>query len=84
MMKLFDGSWHRAYGTWWMVTFAWAGWLSLGLHIDFCHHRRTPGKAYGPYIDLHLGVVVVSLGYRPIYAGEVELRSPFALMREQA
>jgi hypothetical protein len=57
-------------------------WFSLGLHIDFRHRRRGDGLTYGPYVDFHLGFVIVSLGWNPVYAGEVELRNSVAINRE--
>jgi hypothetical protein len=74
--------WHRRYGKWWMVQGAWDGWFSLGIHIDFRHRRRGDGLAYGPYGDLHLGWVIVSLGLNPVYAGEIELKTSVAIGRE--
>lgn len=74
--------WHRRYGNWWMVQWALDGWLSFGVHLDFRHRRRGDGLTYGPYIDLHLGVVILSLGLRPIYAGEIDLRNSVAINME--
>lgn len=74
--------WHRKYGRWWMVQGAWDGWLSFGFHIDFRHRRRGDGSSYGPYVDLHLGVVIISLGWQPVYAGEIDLKTSVALARE--
>jgi hypothetical protein len=87
MKRLFDGNWHRLHGTWWMLTWAWDGWLSLGIHVDFRHRRRQGDNyrySFGPYVDLHLGFVVLSLGRRPYYAFRYEeLQSHTALPREQ-
>lgn len=46
-----------------------AGWFSLGVHIDF-KKRKTgkDGTRYGPYVDLHLGILIVSVGVNPYYS----------------
>jgi hypothetical protein len=33
-------------------------------------------------VDFHLGFVIVSLGWNPVYAGEIELRNSVAINRE--
>jgi hypothetical protein len=73
--------WNRRYGNWWMVQWAWDGWFSLGIHMDFRHRRRAE-FSYGPYVDLHLGVLILSLGWRPVYAGELDLHTSVAINRE--
>jgi hypothetical protein len=73
--------WHRRYGRWWMLQWAFDGWLSFGVHFDFRHRRRS-GFSYGPYIDFHLGVLIVSLGWQPVYAGEIDLKTSVAIQRE--
>jgi hypothetical protein len=65
-----------------MVQWAWDGWFSLGIHIDFRHRKRGDGLAYGPYVDFHFGWVIVSLGLNPVYAGEIELKTSVAIGRE--
>jgi hypothetical protein len=74
--------WHRRYGDWWMVQWELDGWISLGIHIDFRHHRGINGHTYGPYVDLHLGVLILSLGRHPVYAGELDLKTSVAIQRE--
>jgi len=67
--------WRIHYGRWWMLQWSWNGWLSLGIHVDF-RHRPTdtpelrPG--YGPYLDLHVGPAILSLGNRPVYTDAEE------------
>ena len=65
--------WHLHYGSWWMIQWQWNGWLSLGIHVD-CKRRvaARPGRHYGPYLDLHLGCLILSLGRWPVYSGELE------------
>ncbi len=54
-----------------MVQACFGGWFSLGLHVE---PRRRLGYqgAYGPYVDLHLGCFVLSLGVNPVWSGEIE------------
>ena len=47
-------------------------WFSLGLHVDLKRRRDHQGRSYGPYLDLHLGGVILSLGWNPAYSGELE------------
>lgn len=42
-------------GRWWAIQLYVNRYVSLGIHVDF--HR--------PLVDLHLGWVIVALGYRP-------------------
>lgn len=71
--SLADTAWHLRYGSWWALQWCADGWLSLGLHVDprTRRHART-GLVYGPYLDLHLLIVIVSLGRRPQLSGELE------------
>jgi hypothetical protein len=62
------------HGSWWALLPVQGGCLSLGLHVDT--RRRRTGKTrtrYGPYVDLHLGRVILSLGVNPVYAGRDDL-----------
>ncbi len=62
------------YGRFWKLEWALDSWVSVGVHIDF--RSRLTGRTkqrYGPYVDLHLGVVIVSLGVNPVYSGEYDL-----------
>jgi hypothetical protein len=74
--------WHRHYGKWWMVQWAFDGWLSFGVHLDFRHRKRGDGTYYGPYIDIHFLCFVFSLGWLPIYAGDIDLHVSTAIARE--
>lgn len=66
------------HGKWWCLQWCWqelwgrrlafAGWISLGVHVDF-KKRVAKGVVYGPYMDLHLGVIVLSVGVNPSYSG---------------
>lgn len=60
--------WYVYYGSWWALQFLWPpDWFSLGIHLDL----RRRGR-YGPYVDLHIGFWILSLGFHPIYAGEFD------------
>jgi hypothetical protein len=69
--NLLDNGWHLTHGRWWMVQWQVDGWLSLGIHIDLRRRIDSDGHSYGPYIDFHLGFVILSLGYHPVYSGEM-------------
>lgn len=64
--------WHLRHGSWWMVQWCLDGWLSLGIHVDFKRRVTGDGARYGPYVDVHLGVVVVSVGVNPKMSGDLE------------
>lgn len=64
--------WGIRYGRWWAVQWVLDGWFSLGVHIDLRHRRDSQGRSFGPYLDLHLGVVVVSIGWQPTLSGDLE------------
>jgi hypothetical protein len=64
--------WGCRYGPLWAVQWVIGPWLSLGVHLDLSQHVDSRGRSFGPYLDLHLLVVVVSLGRNPIYSGDLE------------
>lgn len=70
--------WHLKHGSWWMVQWAFDGWVSLGIHLDW--RRRVTGKGvrYGPYVDFHLVVAIVSFGVNPAYAGDLDAMASFS------
>jgi len=59
-----------------MVQWQLAWWASLGMHVDPKRRRvgggPFEGQTYGPYLDLHLLFVIVSLGWRPYLTGELQ------------
>lgn len=58
--------WHLKHGRWWMLQWCFAGWFSLGIHIEPRTGITTKsGFRFGPYVDLHLGPFILSLGRRP-------------------
>lgn len=69
------------FGRWWLWQWSLDGTLSLGLHVDPLRRRSDDGP-YGPYLDLHLGPAVLSLGYHPARAnGLVALLGQGGIMR---
>jgi hypothetical protein len=67
--------WRQRFGKWWMVQWLWPfdGWLSFGIHIDLKPRRRPDnGERYGPYMDVHAGIVILSLGYNPYHGVDYE------------
>jgi hypothetical protein len=66
-------AWNLRHGRWWMVQWAFDGWLSFGIHIDFRTRVNSLCECrYGPYVDLHLGCCIVSIGRNPVYTGDLE------------
>lgn len=73
--------WGIRYGDWWLWQWSLDGTLSLGLHVDLCRRQGDTGP-YGPYLDLHLGPAVLSLGRHPARAnGIVALLGQGGIMR---
>ena len=64
--------WNIKHGKWWMIQWAFDSWISLGIHIDFKHRiASVTGEGYGPYIDFHIGFIIVSLGNKPYYSSVI-------------
>lgn len=63
--------WRCRYGSWWMIQVLWDGWISLGIHVDLKQRRALAGT-FGPYIDLHLGIVILSIGWHPYLSSNLE------------
>ena len=55
-----------------MVQWCLDGWFSLGVHVDFRIRQISDGQTYGPYVDLHLGCVIISIGNNPAFSGRLE------------
>lgn len=74
--------WGFWYGSWWMVQFVLDRTFSLGVHLDPCTRRfGNDGLTYGPYADLHLGPLSVSLGRHPARAWNLSLMRPEVMNR---
>lgn len=66
------------YGSWWAVQ-RHDSPINFGLHGEWRWWLRTnSGVRYGPYLDVHLPWLVLSVGRNPIYAGEVDLLKSYA------
>lgn len=66
--------WHIHHGKWWMIQWQLDWWLSLGVHIDL--KRRTHaqlGVPFGPYIDLHVGPFLLSVGRNCYFAHDPDV-----------
>ena len=61
-----------------MVQVILDGWLSFGIHLDFKHRHDVFGHSFGPYMDLHLGVLILSLGWHPYLSSDLERVSSVA------
>lgn len=64
------------YGGWWAVQ--WQPGISLGVHLEPRCRVTNAGVRYGPYVDVHAGPLVLSVGRNPIYAGEIDLLRSFS------
>lgn len=73
--------WGLRAGRWYQVQWSFDGTLSLGVHVDPLRRLSDTGP-YGPYVDLHIGPVVLSLGSWPGRAADpVTLYGQSATMR---
>lgn len=74
--------WNVRYGELWMVQWQFSWWVSVGAHFDPKRRRVAggpyAGQTYGPYLDLHLGAVILSLGWHPYLTGEIQNTSGIA------
>lgn len=64
------------YGAWWAAQ--WQPGISLGVHVELRTRVTNSGVRFGPYIDVHVGPLVLSIGRNPIYAGEVDLLQSYS------
>lgn len=58
-----------------MLQWQLSWWASLGVHVDLKRRHAAngqfKGRSYGPYLDVHAGFVIVSVGWRPYLTGEL-------------
>lgn len=66
--------WGVAYSDHLAVQWSLDGTLSLGLHVD-PRRRRSARGPYGPYIDWHIGPLILSLGSHPARASDLPVLS---------
>jgi len=55
-----------------MVQWVLDGWFSIGIHVDLKSRLHNSGEPFGPYIDLFLVFVVISVGRNPHLSGDLE------------
>jgi hypothetical protein len=60
------------HGKFWMVQVYLDWWISFGVHVDLKTRLLSSGLKYGPYVDLHIGCVILSFGRNPVYSGDFE------------
>jgi hypothetical protein len=61
--------WVIRHGKWWMVQWHFGGWISFGIHIDPIKRRTgRSGIRYGPYMDVHILWMILSIGFNPYYS----------------
>lgn len=62
------------FGSWWAVQWALDRPFAVGVHLEpRTLTNSTQGVRFGPYVDVHLPFLILSVGRNPIYSGEVEL-----------
>ena len=61
------------FGKWWAVQVVPVHALSLGIHVEPRVGLTGDATVYGPYIDLHLGPAIISLGRHPVFTPPDEL-----------
>ncbi len=64
--------WGIRYGRWWAVQWRLDGCLSFGIHLEPRRRAHELVGTFGPYLDVHLAVLTVSLGNQPAYSGDLE------------
>ncbi len=64
--------WGIRYGAWWAIQWRLDGCLSLGVHVEPISRPHSVVGRFGPYLDLHLLVLTVSVGRNPAYSGDLE------------
>lgn len=72
--------WGLRAGRWYMIQWTLDGTVSLGVHVDPLRRSGDHGP-FGPYVDVHLGPVVVSVGNHPDRAGDYAKLASTAIMR---
>lgn len=64
-----------------MVQWSFDGTMSIGVHVDPIRRQGSTGT-FGPYVDIHVGPFVLSVGRHPARAnGLVDMYGIGAIMR---
>lgn len=64
--------WGIRYGRWWALQWRFDHCYSFGVHIDLMRRPHAIVGSFGPYIDFHLLVIILSIGNNPAHSGELE------------
>lgn len=78
MNRVRGTGWLLAWGRWWSVYAALDHTFSLGVHIEPRRRAHAVAGSYGPYLDIHLPMLCISVGNRPVYAGSLDAQRAFA------
>lgn len=60
------------YGSWWCIHYALDRTFALGIYVQPWQGMTGSGLPYGPYIDVHLPMLILSVGVNPVYANDPE------------
>lgn len=74
--------WYMIWGRWWLVYWTLDLTFSLGVHVEpHCRpYNLKTGEhsSYGPYVDIHLPMFVISLGNNPVYMEAIDALRRYA------
>lgn len=70
--------WKLWWGPFWALLWHRDWTLSLGVHVEPRHRKRGIPPHYGPYVDFHLPMLCVSLGWNPVYCSSLESQRNYA------
>jgi hypothetical protein len=76
--------WGCRSGRFFAIQWIMDGSLSLGIHVDPLIRQWGEGPGtYGPYVDLHLGPFILSIGNRPARASALHMIDQAAILRPE-
>lgn len=55
------------FGSWWAIQYDGNRPIALGFHVELRRMPARPNMTYGPYIDIHVPYLIISIGRHPIY-----------------
>lgn len=70
--------WYAWWGPEWAIQIDFARPFAFGFHVEPRTQRTAEGVTFGPYADLHLPFVVLSVGRNPIHAGDLDRALSYA------